>query len=120
MFCMLCMFECTCNDKENSMKMEFNPTGCVIAVDIDGTLCEEGPSNFLNYAGLKPIKENIQKLNKLHEKNMIFLYTARFEEDREATEKWLKKHGVKYFKLIMEKIRAKYYIDNNALRMDEI
>ncbi len=98
----------------------FDPTGCVIAVDLDGTLCEEEENNFLDYLAVKPIVENIMKTNKLNVGNMVFIYTSRFEEDRNVTEKWLDIHGVIYFKLIMNKFRAKYYIDNASLKMDEI
>lgn len=102
------------------MKKKFNPEDLVFAVDIDGTLCEEEKDNFLRYEKVKPIKENIEKINLLSKKNTIIIYTSRYIEDREDTKKWLKKHGVSYHRLVMGKFKADHYIDNDSLRVDEI
>lgn len=42
----------------------------------------------------------------------IFLYSARFLEDREKTEWWLKKHVVPYDKLILGKPQSDLYVDD--------
>ncbi len=76
--------------KEGMMKND-----SVFAIDIDNTLCEEDVDAFIRYEKAAPIKENIAKVNRLFEDNTIIIYTSRFEEDKEVTEKWLKNHGVK-------------------------
>lgn len=70
----------------------------VIAIDVDGTALEHP-----------------EKVNALFENrnNFIVLYTARTEKVREATVRRLKVRNVKYHALVMEKIRADVYIDNN-------
>jgi len=96
----------------------------IYAVDIDGTLCKED-NEWWKYAEATPIFENIEKINKLHgeigdQTNLIILYTARFEEDRQVTQQWLNKWGVKYHRLVMGKFRADFYIDSNAKRPEEL
>jgi len=88
----------------------------IYAVDIDGTLCVE-QNEFWNYDKAQPVIETIEKINKLYDAygNTIVIYTARFTEDEKATKKWLKKHGVKYHRLIMGKFRADIYVDSNAV-----
>jgi len=92
----------------------------VIAVDLDETLCEATP--WWNYTNAQPIKQNIEKVNRLYELGYgIWIYTSRFETDKKVTEEWLKKHGVKYHRLIMGKPWATHYIDDRAFRsLDEI
>lgn len=87
----------------------------VVAVDMDGVLCEAVP--WWNYANAKPIKENIEKVNRLYDMGYgIWVYTSRFECDREVTERWLKEHGVKYHRLVMGKSWATHYIDDRAFK----
>ncbi len=48
-----------------------------IYVDLDGTLCEKTKGGD-EYITAKPIKERIEKINKLYDQgNEIFIYTAR-------------------------------------------
>jgi uncharacterized HAD superfamily protein len=93
----------------------------IIAVDIDGTLCED-QNSWWEYEKAIPIIENIKKLNNLYHQNEneIILYTARFEENKEVTLQWLKKHQVRFHKIIFGKLRADMYIDNCARRMEEL
>jgi len=74
------------------------------AIDLDGTLGRQG----------KPIRKNINKCNKLYEGkfNFIIIYTARNETAREETLEYLKKLGVNYHLLVMEKLKADVYIDD--------
>ena len=96
----------------------------VYAVDIDGTLCEES-KEWWNYAEAIPILENIETINKLHGKigdatNTIILHTARFEEDRQVTQQWLNKFGVKYHRLVMDKLRADVYVDSAMVKPEDL
>ena len=74
------------------------------AIDLDGTLGRQG----------KPIRKNINKCNKLYEGkfNFIIIYTARNETASEETLESLKKLGVNYHLLVMEKLKADVYIDD--------
>jgi len=58
----------------------------------------------------------------LHKKNHCFIniFTARKEYLRTATEYWLKKHGVKYHTLVMEKLWSEVYIDDRAVNITDI
>lgn len=87
----------------------------VNAVDIDGILCEDKQQ----YSKRKPLKKNINKINKLD--GYIVLYTSRLEIDRDITIKWLKKNKVKYHSLIMNKLPYSLLIDDlsiNTLKVE--
>ena len=95
----------------------------IYAVDIDGTLTvdDTNPENWFRYADMKPLRENIAKINMLYmEGHQVILYTARYEEDRKVTNDWLKINGVKYHRLIMGKFRADFYVDSNEKRPEEL
>jgi uncharacterized HAD superfamily protein len=90
------------------------------AVDIDGTLCEE-QNEWWKYRLATPILENIEAINRLYEEGEnIVIYTARFEDDRQVTQQWLKDHGVKYHRLVMDKFRADVYVDSNMIKPEDI
>ena len=92
----------------------------IYAVDLDGTLCVE-EHRWWEYENAPPIPEAIKKINALFGKgNHIIIYTARPEKDRAVTRDWLNEHRVRYHQLVMDKLRADVYIDNDSKRMDEI
>uniref|UniRef100_A0A6M3KJV1 FCP1 homology domain-containing protein n=1 Tax=viral metagenome TaxID=1070528 RepID=A0A6M3KJV1_9ZZZZ len=92
----------------------------IYAVDLDGTLCYE-MKDWKDYKIAPPIYPNINKSNKLfNEGHIIVIYTARPITDIYVTRSWLKKHSVKYHKLIMDKFRADWYIDNNSMKMEDL
>ena len=92
----------------------------IIACDLDGTLCES-MDDWKDYYKAPPIQENIEKLRKLKtEGNWIIIYTGRPWHDEIITEKWLYEHNVPYDSLIMGKLRADLYIDNDSKRMEEL
>lgn len=70
-------------------------------VDIDGVLCRD-PSPQENDDGDK-YRQFISTVNPLvvPTKTVGWLVTCRLEKYREITEKWLKKHGIRYSHLIM-------------------
>lgn len=104
----------------------------VLLVDIDGVLActseqlahqyelaRNGKFKELQEAYIiaSPKAESIKKLNELYDKgDDIVLWTSRHEEDRLLTKKWLRKYGVKYHILLMDKIPADYYIDDRGLK----
>jgi hydroxymethylpyrimidine pyrophosphatase-like HAD family hydrolase len=91
----------------------------IIAVDLDGTLCEEG-ERWWEYDSCIPKKENIKRLNKeFFPGNHIIIYTSRLHEEEQRTRKWLKKWGVNYHQLVMGKCRAELYIDDRACKLSK-
>jgi len=91
-----------------------------IAVDIDGTIAEE-VDHHSQYHCCTPIYSAIAAINKLYDRGYtIVYYTSRYEEDRDVTKQWLEEHGVKYHELVLGKLRASCYIDNNSFTVEEI
>ena len=90
-----------------------------IAVDIDGVLCELNDTEIpiLEHT---PIFDNIESVNKLYHYNIINLYTSRDESLRFETMKWLLEHGVLYHNLVMNKLRADYYIDDKSVDFKDL
>jgi len=84
-----------------------------IAVDIDGVLTNE--IDGFDYVTRTPNIENIERVNRLHQAgHKIVLFTARLAQDEEITINWLKKHGVEYDWLVLEKMFYDILIDDHA------
>jgi len=83
----------------------------VIAIDLDGTLVNKG----------KPIKKIINIVNKLYEKKdtIVIIHTSRNSTIRERTIEYLKILGVNYHLLVMDKLRADYYLDDKNISIKE-
>ena len=94
-----------------------NPANKLIAVDLDGTLCE---GEFWGEEDPKPMIQRIDYVNNLYRKGAhIIIYTARDPSFFEATNLWLIKHKVRYHGIaMMKKIGADLYIDDKALNAD--
>ncbi len=93
----------------------------VICCDIDGILAVK--EETVDYSHAKPIKTNIELINKLYEKgNKIILFTARGYvtgiDWREITENQMKNWGLKYTELKFGKPDADIYIDDKFLSVD--
>lgn len=97
----------------------------IFIIDIDGTICE----NVRNEEGLdrmaeaKPLHGSIERINELYEEgHYICFFTARTDEHKKVTEKWLEKYGVKYHQILYNKPRkiGKYteyhFIDDTPVR----
>lgn len=69
--------------------------GGIVIVDIDNTVLKYGDV---------PITKTIEKVNKLAEDNKIVIVSGRPESDRAKTVKALKSAGIKYNRLILNKI----------------
>jgi len=90
-----------------------------IIVDIDGTLTQE--TIGWDYTERTPRKDIIDIINGFHDAgHSILLYTSRRNIDRRDTEWWLKKHGVKYTELILEKIIYDLWIDDKCIEPNEL
>jgi hypothetical protein len=90
-----------------------------ISVDLDGVLCKSCPIE--KYPVAEPIKENIEKCNKLYDMgHFIQIYTARSWAKYDLTIDWLKKHGVKFHILVLGKLLCHASIDDRNYTFDEI
>ena len=97
-------------------------------IDVDDTICFTINRDFDNSIPNQPV---IDKINKLYDKGWeIILFTARgakscntLEEKekkyRDITERWLKKHNVKYHALMFGKPNADYYVDDKNISINE-
>ena len=80
----------------------------IFIIDIDGTVCEhvsneEGPEKML---GARPFEDAIATINGFYDEgHYVCFFSARTDEHRDATESWLRSHGVKYHQLILNKPR---------------
>lgn len=101
----------------------------VYVIDIDGTICTNGDCSSCKYEGSTPIKNRIDKINKLYDEgNIIKYFTARgmgrYKDDvQKAKDKFynltkmqLDIWGCKYHELILGKPSADYYIDDKGIK----
>jgi len=87
----------------------------IIAVDIDGTLCEGGKwESEKDCLNAKPIKKMIDYVNKLYRDEYIIIYTARQNWLMSVTFEWLYQNGVHYHALSNHKIPVNVLIDDKA------
>lgn len=97
----------------------------VIYVDIDETICEHPTSNGArDYSLAKPMKKNIQKINKMFEAGHEIVYwTARGSRTgidwTDLTSKQLESWGVKFHKLKMGKPSYDLFICDKAINSRE-
>ncbi|MFH1404238.1 MAG: hypothetical protein ABIH11_08225 [Candidatus Altiarchaeota archaeon] len=98
-----------------------------IAVDVDGVLtdfrgcrrCRHEDLETRNYL-LCPIRRDVAAaLRKLKTKYRIILHTARGEDKRIVTQRWLEMHDIPYDELVLDKPYAMYYIDDRAIRFKD-
>lgn len=88
-------------------------------VDIDGVLTIE--THGWNYEDRTPRWEIIEIINKLYyEGNHITLFSSRYPSDKIITMRWLNKYGVKFNKLILGKPKFEIYIDDIAIKPEEL
>lgn len=96
-----------------------NPNDKLIAVDLDGTLCEWA---FWETEPCKPIEKMIGYVNSLYKQwAHIVIYTARDPQYFEKTQHWLVENGVMFHWIaMMRKIGADVYIDDRAINVSDI
>lgn len=101
----------------------------VIYVDIDETICQREKSTDFgvvhDYTKAQPIKENIEKINKLYDQgNTIVYWTARGSRKQidwtELTTKQLNEWGVKFNELRVDKPFYDLFIEDKSLRIEEL
>lgn len=93
----------------------------VIVVDIDGVLCT---NTWGEYKNALPIKENIEKINKLYSGNKIILWTSRGTVTKidwsDLTKRQLADWGVKYHELWFSKPYYDMFIDDRAVNIGDL
>ena len=101
----------------------------VIYVDIDETICRREKSTDFgvvhDYKKAKPIKENIEKINKLYDEGHTIVYwTARGSRKQidwtELTKAQLDEWGAKYHELRADKPFYDLFIEDKSLRIEEL
>jgi histidinol phosphatase-like enzyme len=95
----------------------------IIYVDIDETICQTPGSR--SYEDAKPIKENINKINKLYDEgNTIVYWTSRGSRKQinwyNLTETQLKEWGARYHELRVDKPYYDIFIDDKTIRIEEL
>lgn len=106
-------------------------TGKRIAVDLDGTLSMDShvpdymnktPNEVIEILSkMEPNQKVIDVVNKLHANgNLIYIYTARNDVFQQCTVDWLKKHGVKYEYLVVNKEYYDYFLEDKAIHPEEL
>lgn len=93
-----------------------------IYVDLDNTLCD---TSGTNYESSTPIKDRIDKINKLYEHHTITIYTARGSINRRycetLTKRQLDEWGIKYHYLsVGEKPVYDLLIDDRNICLNEL
>jgi len=92
-------------------------------IDIDGTVCEDIPNEtpeLFETAGVYP--DALIQVNKWYDNgDTVYFFTARLEEHRKATEKWMKDNGFKYHGILFNKPRIKngqtyHWVDNRPVK----
>ncbi len=90
----------------------------VIAVDVDGVLCEGEAWTERDCMEATPIRHNIQKVNELYNHNFIVIYSARRRHLLNATAVWLDDHNVRYHAICPHsKMAADAYIDDKNMEL---
>jgi|TARA_Y100000034_G_C6876401_1_gene400891 histidinol phosphatase-like enzyme len=101
-----------------------NEMNQVIHVDIDETICNT-PDNPRVYEKAEPIKENIDKINKLYDEgNTIVYWTARGSRSKidwyDLTKSQLEQWGAKFHLLRCDKPFFDILIDDRTMRIEEL
>lgn len=95
----------------------------IIYVDIDETICLSPPSR--NYKEAKPIKENIEKINKLYDKgNTIVYWTSRGSKKQinwyDLTKSQLDDWGAKYHEVRVDKPYYDLFVDDKTKVIEDL
>ena len=89
----------------------------VILIDIDGTICPEGPASERPRA--RPLPGAVKAVNRLSDEgHVVVLWTGRGWDEYVVTRDWLSEHGFKYAQLLMGKPIANLIIDDRARRFE--
>lgn len=94
--------------------------------DLDGILTnEEGIPDYANktqeevqdyYKNMTPNEVNVEYMQQMYDSQQVFvkIFTARSDYHHNTTVEWLKKHNIKYDRLIFNKEYYDVFIDDHA------
>lgn len=89
-------------------------------IDLDGTVCEDCPNEESErMATVKPYLDARDKINEWYDQgHIITFFSARTDEHRGITVRWLSEHDFKYHRLLLNKPRGGSYvwIDNHSVK----
>lgn len=101
-------------------------------IDIDGTICQNGDCTTCKYEGSTPLKDRIDRINKLYDDgHTIKYFTARgmgryndasdkaIEKFYALTKMQLELWGCKYHELILGKPSGDIYIDDKGINAND-
>ena len=105
--------------KEALQEILKNPNDKLLAIDMDGTICE---GEFWGDGDPKPKQDFIDKMWTWYKKGAhIIVYTARQPRYYPVTYAWLVKHEVPFHGIAMlMKPGADIYIDDKALNISDV
>lgn len=105
--------------KQECLDVINNPSGKLICVDMDGTLCK-GESWGHGYS--EPYRDRIEFINDLYNKGAhIIIWSSRFPEMYQKTLSWLTKYGVRFHGIALQKKSgANLYIDDKCINVEDI
>ena len=91
-----------------------------IAVDFDNTLTQDDVE-YWNDERPKPDTDMVQWVNEQYfADHTILIWTARPEEVRAQTQRWLNEWNVRHHALVMEKLSADTFVDDKSKRPTEV
>ena len=90
----------------------------VIAIDMDGTLCESQCFTEEECKNALPRQAVIDKVNELYKFKYVVINTARSYVLAEATLLWLDRHNVSYHAISFKKTQLHLLIDDKVMHVD--
>lgn len=84
----------------------------IVAVDLDGLMCEGEHWSIEECRCAKPNLEILKKVNDLYMKHFVIIYTARKDELIPVTLEWLRRNNVRYNAISNLKMPADIYYDD--------
>jgi len=91
----------------------------VLAIDMDGTLCEEECWTNEEVYNAKPRLDVIHKVKKLSKSKFIVIMTARRLDLSEATIRWLNRYEVSYHAISFNKMPCDLLIDDKVMNVKD-
>lgn len=93
-----------------------------VCFDLDGVIADAKDNVYdqavPQYGLCNPVESTIEVMHALKRAGVrLVICTARWEEDRPLTERWLKNYSVPYDVLVMGKPKADVYIDDRSYPM---
>lgn len=97
-----------------------DPLVIKVKCGLDGTLCVEECWTIEQCLAATLRPEMAEKILALYQKNFVVIYTARRDENIPATLEWLRRNNIRYHAITNLKAAADVYIDDKAIRPEEL